>query len=239
MLNAARVLKYVKSHLGFPFQQLEMEDADILDHIQEFTLREFSQYVPEKKKIHLDVNNSIYKVQGRQNEFYIQDPENLEILNVVEIYQDQSRWMFHGHQPYGVFSHGQLGEWALAQVMAADSMMFSTFDQTFEFRHPNIVRISPVPTTAGGVTIEYERQQPVDFRGIPNEFQVLFCELSLADIMIILGRIRKKYGDGVLRTPFGEIPLSSEILDEGKDKKRDIIEKLVAGTYPNVIFDIG
>ena len=238
MLNAARVLKYVKSHLGFPFQQLELEDVDILDQIQEFTLREFSQYVPEKKKIHLDVNNPIYKVPNRQNEFYIQDPENLEILSVVEIYFDQSRWMFHGHQPFGVWSHGDLGNFALSQTMAADQMMFSNLDQTFEFTHPNIVRISPVPKMIAGCTIEYERQQPSDFRGIPNEFQVLFCELALSDIMIVLGRIRKKY-EGNLQTPFGQIPLSAEILDEGKDRKREIIEKLVAGTYPNIVFDVG
>jgi len=239
MLNATRVLKYVKSHLGFPFQQLELEDTEIMEHIKDFTLREFSQFIPEKKKIHLDFNNSIYKVPGRQNEYYIQDPQNLEILTVVEIYFDHSKWMFHGHQPYGVWSHGELKNWALAQSMAADQMMFSSFDQTFEFKHPNIVRISPVPSDVQGCTVEYERQQPPDFRGIPNEFQVFFCEMALADMMIVLGRIRKKYGDGTLRTPFGEIPLSAEILEEGKEKKREIIEKLTQGTYPNIIIDHG
>lgn len=239
MLNATRVLKYVKSHLGFPFQQLELEDTEILEQIKDFTLREFSMYIPEKKKINLDVTSSIYQVPGRQNEFYLQDPQNLEILTVVEIYFDQSRWMFHGHQPWGVFSHGELDDWALSQIKAADQMMFSSFDYTFEFRHPNIVRISPIPGDASTVIVEYERQQPEDFRGIPNEFQVLFCELALADIMIVLGRIRKKYGDGTLRTPFGEIPLSAEILEEGKEKKREIIEKLTTGTYPNILIDHG
>ena len=33
----------------------------------------------------------------------------------------------------------------------------------------------------------------------------------MSDIMIQIGRVRKKFGDGVIRTPFGEIPLGSEI----------------------------
>jgi len=239
MLNSARVLKYVKSHLGFPFQQLELEDNDIMEHIVDFSLREFSQFIPEKKKLHLDFLDNTFKVPGRQNEFYLQDPQNLEILTVVDIYFDGSALMFHGHQPWGVWSHGDMGNWALSQTMAANQMMYSSFDHTFEFSHPNIVRISPIPSSTSGCTVEYERQQPPDFRGIPNEFQVLFCEMALADMMIVLGRIRKKYGDGTLRTPFGEIPLSAEILEEGKEKKTHIIEKLTVGTYPNIIIDHG
>ena len=122
--------------------------------------------------------------------------------------------------------------------MAGQTKMFSSFDKTFEFKTPNIVRISPVPTTGAFCTIEYERMQPEDLRKIPNEHQILFCKFALADIMIQIGRIRKKYG-GQIRTPFGEIPLNDEVGDEGKELKREQLEYLERLWVPSVRIDHG
>jgi len=238
MLNPTRVLEYIKANLAFPFQQLEMEDNDIVRYFTTYTLREFSQYMPEVKKLVLDTKSGITKVPGRSNEYLLEDPDGLEIINVVDVYFSTSDLYIHGHPAFGPFTHGELADWALGVEMAMSTKMFSSFDKTFVFRHPNILRISPEPTDTF-VTVEYERLQPADLRGVPNEFQILFCELCLADTQILLGRIRKKYGDGNLRTPFGEIPLGAEIFDEGKEKKREIIEKLVNGTLPNVVLDFG
>jgi hypothetical protein len=66
-----------------------------------------------------------------------------------------------------------------------------------------------------------------------------YKKLALADVMIAVGRIRKRYGGGNLRTPFGEIPLESDIHDEGKEIKRDLIEKLERLYIPNIHFDHG
>ena len=116
--------------------------------------------------------------------------------------------------------------------------MFSSFDTTFEFIHPNKVRLSPVVNNMGTFTIEYERMQNPDFSGVGNEYQWAFLELACSDIMIIIGQIRSKY-QGQARTPFGEIPLGAEILQEGKEKKREIIEKLNLGPLLNVVFAKG
>lgn len=238
MLNTNRVLDYIKTNLAFPFQQLELEDVDILRYVTTYTLREFSMYFPDIQKVYLNFASDTYRVPNSTNEYYISDPQGIEIINVVEVYFGVEEEYIHGHPAFGPFTHGELPDWTLATTMARDTKLFSSFDKTFEFRHPNVIRISPAQTS-GSCTIEYERIQPADFRGIPNEFQIMFCELALADVMIMLGRIRKKYGDGTLRTPFGEIPLGSEIFDEGKEKKREIIEKLVNGTLPNVVIEFG
>ena len=237
MLNTNRLLSYIKGELGFPHVQIELSDEEILEHITEFTLREFSFYSPEKKKVNLNLDLDANKVPGRSNEFYITETEGLEILNVVEVYPTQSEYLIHGMRPLGPLSHFELREWALSNEMAMQLKMFSSFDTTFEFTHPNIVRISPVPNHMGNVIIEYERMQNPDLSGVNNEYQWVFMELSLADIMIKLGRIRKKYQD--IKTPFGEIPLNQEVGDEGKEKKREILEKLNLGPIMNVIVDHG
>jgi hypothetical protein len=56
---------------------------------------------------------------------------------------------------------------------------------------------------------------------------------------MVIGRIRKRYGGGNLRTPFGEIPLEGDIYEEGKEMKREILEKLERLFVPNVRVDFG
>lgn len=239
MLNESLVLEYVKAELGFPFQPLEFDDSEILKYIQNFTIPTFSHYAPQKQKMNLSFINPRSQVPGRSNEFYLEEPNGIEILNVVGMYLDQSNYIIHGHPPISSFSQKGLEQWALDVHTSMTQKMFSMWDYTYEFSHPNILRISPTPTpTYNNCAIEYERMQPKDFRGIPNDLRTLFLELCLADTMIRVGRVRKRYGDGQLRTPFGEIPLSAEILEEGKEKRREVIEMLEKCT-PNLVIDFG
>lgn len=240
MLNRNKVLNYVKDNLAFPFMHLELDDDKILEYITEYTLNTFSEYVRYKKKMYLDLTSDKNKVPEIQNEYYIHDDEGLEIINVSQLYPNESDYYVHGHPPLGPMTYGEIPSWALATTSSMDTKMFSSFDKTWEFIHPNIIRISPVVgTSSRGVTIEYETVQPSDFSGIPNQLQTFFCRLALADIKIVIGRIRKRYGDGTLATPFGEIPLSSDIFDEGKEERREVIEKLEEQFIPDVIFDKG
>jgi len=240
MLNQQLVLEYIKDNLAFPFMHLELTDEKIIEYFSTHTIKTFGYWVPQVWKIPLNTNLTSNKVPGIGNEFYIGDPQGLEILNVVDFYTSKGELYLLGHPPLGPMSHGEIKEWALQVEMAMQTKMFSSFDYTCEFKHPNIIRISPLPSSnLGVITVEYERQQPPDLSGIPNDVQYIFKELALADIMIVIGRIRKRYGGGTLRTPFGEIPLESEIFDEGKEKKREILENLERLWIPNVRVDFG
>ncbi|MHA1814483.1 MAG: hypothetical protein ACTSX1_00610 [Candidatus Heimdallarchaeaceae archaeon] len=240
MLNDARVLNYVKRNLGFPFMHLEWSDEEILEYVKEETIREWSYYIPDVQKMPLNFQLESNKVPGRSNEFYMFEPEGREILNVVDIYFDQGELYALGHPPFGVFTHFELRDFAYRVDQAISTKMFSSWDHTFEFKHPNIVRVSPYPfNELKIVTVEYERMSEADFSEVPNDLQQYFLTLALADIMIALGRIRKRYGGGNLRTPFGEVPLDSDIFDEGKTMKSEVIEKLERLFLPNVSIDHG
>ncbi len=108
MLNDSRVLNYVKRNLGFPFMHLEWKDEEILEYAKEETIREWSYYVPDVKKIGLNLQAEANKVPGRVNEWYINEPEGREILNVVDVYFDQGELFALGHPPFGVFNHFEL-----------------------------------------------------------------------------------------------------------------------------------
>lgn len=240
MLNDSKVLNYVKRNLGFPFMQLEWSDEDILEYIKLDTIRDWSYYIPDVKKVPVNLQLESNKVPGRINEFYINEPEGREILNVVDLYFDQSELYALGHPPFGIFSYNELPDFALRVTESISTKMFSSWDHTFEFQHPNIIRISPYPfNEMKQVTVEYERMTSDDFSEIPNDLHKYFLDLALADVMIALGRIRKKYGGGNLRTPFGEIPLDSDIYDEGKTLRSEVVEKLERLFIPNIRIDHG
>lgn len=241
MLSQTEVLEYIKDNLGWPFMFLELEDDKIIEYTTKNTRKTFSYYQPQKKTMGLNTSAASLKVPDKANEWYIQEPDGLEILNVIDVYTNAGDWYLFGHPPLGVFSHGEIREWALQTEMAGQTKMFSTYDYTYEFKHPNILRISPYNASAGlgVVAVEYERMQPEDLSGIPNDLQKYYKDLALADILIVIGRIRKRYGGGNLRTPFGEIPLEADVYEEGKELKREVIEVLERLYIPNVRIDHG
>lgn len=235
MLNQSRLLKYIKYNIAFPFQFIEYSDEQILEYVTTFTLREYSHYFPDTVTIPYNFNLASNKVPDKANEYYIQDAQGLEILNIVNIYFSSANLLMFGHPPLGPMSFGDIANWALNTEQATMTKLFSNWDYAFEFKQPNMFRVSPTPTE-GYVAIEYERIHPPDLSKIDNDLQMYFCEFCLADIMILLGRLRKKY-EGNLKTPFGDIPISAEIGDEGKEKKAALIEKFIGGSIPNVNVD--
>lgn len=236
MLNTSRVLRYIKTHLGFNFQKLELSDQEIVDYISEFTIRTFSKYIPDTNRVYVDPTNPAYLVSSLiSNEFLIEDPNGLEIISVIELYFDGANDFVLGHPVVGVFSYQELPDWTLRVNDARNARLFSQFDYTFEFKPPANIRVTPKPTS--GFVVEYERLHHSNLGTIPNDLQDEFLKLSLSDIKIVIGGIRKKYG-GNLQTPFGNIPLDIDILSEGKEERREVLEKLQTA-IPNIVVDIG
>ncbi len=237
MLNENKVLEYIKTNLSFTFQGLELEDEKIMEYVKINTLMEFSHYIPYKKIRSVNLTTDL--VPGKKNEYFLNDSQNLEILNIRDVYFDLGNEIMFGHPVYGPLSFSSIPEWALSVEMAGMVKKFSNYNYSTEFIHPNMFRILPVPKSdIGFCAVEYETMQPDDFSGVANDMQMYFMKFALADIMILLGRVRKRYGDQ-LRTPFGEIPLSSEIFDEGKELKREMIDKFEQTMIPNITFSKG
>jgi len=242
MLNENQVLEYIKTKLGYPFQKIEIDDNAISNFLQQYTIRSFSKYIPDTNKINLDFSDN-NKVDNTQNEFYIDEPDNREILSISEIYLPQSYHTIMGHPFIGplTWSKSGLEEWALAVEKYGMLKMMGSWEVTYEFKHPNIIRLSPVPTALDFefIIVEYERVHSPDFSSIPNEYINLFLDYCLGDISENILNIRKKYSGGTLRTPFGEIPLEVDTLQEYRDRKKELEERFSSNLIPNVIVDFG
>ena len=234
MLNDNLVLDYIKENLSFPFQKLEIDDDKILDYTKRFTLRKFSYYVPDKNKISLDMNLDINKVSSMSNEYYVRDPEGIDIMNVIEVIPMEGDYLMTGHPIMGGQGIPSIREWALQTNNSMTSRTFSDMDKTWEFIPPNKIRITGRIFKWNRCVVEYERLQPTDFRKIPTDLHMLFMDYALACMMENIGRIRKKYSQGNLRTPFGEIPIGDEIFDEGQTKKQEIEQRMEQLFTPNL-----
>jgi len=57
--------------------------------------------VPDKNTISIDLSREYNRVPGKGNEYYVEDPQGLEILNIVDFYTRNSEYYLHGHPPLG------------------------------------------------------------------------------------------------------------------------------------------
>ena len=241
MLNSSKVLNYIKGALGFSWQFVELTDEEILEHITSYTMKTFAHYFPDENTIGLNVRLATNQVPTKANEFYITEPEGREILGVSHVYYSAGNSYLFGHPPLGPMSLGEIPEWAFNVEVSGWVKSFSSFNYTHVFKHPNIISIRPTPTTEEWIAIEYERAHAEDFSTITNDLQMHFLELSLCDIGMRIGRLRKKYsaGGAGIPTPFGNIPLDDSIFEEFKEKRTELIEKLTAGALTNVVVSFG
>ena len=238
MLSMSKVIYFIKQTLGYPDVVIEKSDEDIELFIKMFTLTEFSKYVPDVAELGLDTTNPTYQIVGRPSVYVLQDPDGRDILNIVEVIPQEMDLYKYGYPWFPHISNGgaDVAD-MLMQVDASEtSRMFSRGDTTFRFYPPNKLRIYPIDTLSDGFMIRYERGHAEDLTSIPSEFQMEFLYMCLADVMRMCGNIRNKYQS--ISTPFGDVPLNTDLASRGEEIKNNIIEKL-RQLPPNVLIYVG
>ena len=234
MLNPTLVLNYIKENVSFPFQVLEMSDIQILTYINNFILNRFSIFIPDKKKIGIDCSDPNIQT-SIENEILLIDPDNRQIIGVVEFIPDFTSSIITGHPYFGVTSYSKLPEFMLNVERARNAEKWGLVTPEFKFEEPNIIRSNP--TYKGHLTVVYERVHSETYSTIPLWAEQYFLDYCLGHIQILLGNKRKKFTS--IQTPYGEVPLNAdEIKSDGKELVDKIEEKLQ--TYnPSIIIDIG
>lgn len=236
MLSWSKVLTYVKMTLGAPNVVIERSDDELTLYYKMFTLLEFSKYVPDPHELVIDTTDSRVRTT-ETNTYQILDPDGCDIMNVEEYIRPLESYLLHGY-PFAPFItpiEGIPGQ-VLEMEQAETSMMFSKSDATIKFFPPNRIRVYPADYVPEQFRIRYERVQPDTLMYIPTEHQTTFLYLALADTMIICGNIRNKYQS--ITTPFGDVPLNTNLAEGGKDIKDNIIATL-SELPPNIMIHVG
>jgi len=238
MLNWDTALEYIKGSLSLPSGFIEKTDNEIKNRLQIDTIPTFSEYFPDDAYTSVLVDTAAYN-HARPNWYYFFDEEELDIYSIKECYFSMSNEIGLYHPIQGPINFESMAWWSLEVFKSRIFQQASDYSITYKFREPNIVEVLPGDMVEN-FAIHYEREQPHDLRKIPNTLKNWFLKLAVADVKIWLGSIRTNYGDGLITTPFGDIPLKGEsILAEGRDDRMELIDRFVDQSMPSVILDIG
>ena len=223
MLSKQKVLFFIKQRLGYPNVTIEKTDEDMWEYIRNFSIMEFSKYVPDYQEMILDCNDEENKTDDK-NLFLLHEPEGAQIMDIVDIPMPFTNMLVNGW-PYQAPITGY--ESLANDVQAVDKSKtvehFSLAGLSWRFFPPNRLRIN-MGMRPDKLKIMYYRAQPESLYYIPYQYESEFLYLCLADIMTIIGNIRVKYT--TLTTPFGEIPVNGDIAQLGNDLKDKVIQRL-------------
>jgi len=231
MINKGLVLKFIRENVAYSFQPIELTDEDIWSYLADFTIPEFSYYWPDVTKMYIKLGAD--NKTEVPNEWLIIDPLGMQLFGIVE-FVGSSSLAIKGHPIFGN-AQRQAPEYYVYRVVKTGPQWVWGWDTyTYEFIPPNRLRISGI-SPGDGVLI-YERMHPLDLHTILPSQERWFLRFCLADTKIRLGSLRKKFQN--LTTPYGEIPISADIGEEGKTEKAELIDKLDQRIY-NIYFDVG
>tara|TARA_Y100000310_G_C20691081_1_gene822256 strand:+ start:288 stop:1001 length:714 start_codon:yes stop_codon:yes gene_type:complete len=237
MLSWSLVLERIRDEMSLPDQFIEKTDAEVQSYCTRTALRKFSTYFPSVQRIAMDTADNNIKVQdGRQNEYFLNDADGLEILGVSEFIPTQSNLNVLGHPYIAPFDYEGIPDFALSAFKSMNAFQFSDLNPSLEFIPPNRVRMSSL--YKGRFVIQYERMHHSELNTVPNDLSDLFTDLCIAMVKMWIGNLRKRYPS--VQTPFGEINISGEDLySTGKELYDSVMEEMKTSSYPPIIFDRG
>jgi len=234
-MTEQEVLRYIHGSLLTNISGIELSDEQILEHIRDVVLPEFSHYLPDENgRLALDTEDEKFQT-NHLNEYKLFDPDGRRIYSIIDVIFPDYDIMF-GYNPIGIFSYEEIPGFELETSKARATRLYSLWNFTWDFIQPNILRI--MPQFRGTCTVLYNREHAKDFSTIPIVYQREFLEYCLGSVMIAIGRARTRFG--TVQTSFGEIQLNGDnFISQGQDILSNIKEKLDVITLPCIELDVG
>ena len=211
-----KLLKYIKRKTGAPLNLLELTDNDIYEIIIEDVLPLLSEHIAKPMWIHLTSADLAETTSGESVRTYnIPIPEGTTLINVVDAYYTHS-------------TNSMCGE-IIGLTDPRDTVMMNEFldmvasldtVQTFQLIYPDKIAFSKELT--GGVILKCNTVH-ANLSTIPSDiYYDIFRPWCVAEIKENIVNMRSKYE--TLTTPFGEIHLNWQKLEEDATRIREEIK---------------
>lgn len=217
MQNWSNLLSYIKARLGVKVNLIELSDKEIIEYIKEHTFPELSIQIGKTVIIKLGPEDRISSGQGYEYEYLIPLKDDMEIIDIYSVYISEL------NLPIYQLAHTYITldprDIAMQNEMIA-SIRSLMVVQDYYFEPPNILRFGKKLT--GEVFFIEARCIFKDPSEIPVDFyHRIFKKKALADIMLLISAMRKKYDN--LTTPFGQININWQDLE---NTARDILSEV-------------
>lgn len=222
MKNWNDVLNYIKAN--FTNQAFELSDVEVLNYLQNHTIKEFSQYVPWFKKFVITLNEL---EDERTSTFKIPYEYPEDIIDIEDFIPSV------GSSTSGARSGGFFG----LGIDSAIGEIFSSASSSYNVDIlPYLSLEDPSKITFGTHISKVQKYIPFMIilkvchrtpATIPTEaYNRFFKPFALADIFILVGRARSKFQS--VSTPVGQINLqATELIQQGQATKEQIIQQLL------------
>ena len=223
MLNINQTISYIKRHLGHPFVSLEVDDQTIEGIMKHEVLMLFEQYVPDVGRIVVDKHSVKHKI--RRNLYWIIDPNEREVLAAQSV-EPEMTYMFANAFPFTmpIVGFNNIPNLALQMANTQTAMRFGRELLWYQESIPNQIWIFSDEGLCSRYSVSYTRSHAPDLSTIGREYVMYFNDLSLAYVMMTIGHIRNKYS--TIGTPLGDVPIDTNLLNEGKELLAVTLEKL-------------
>lgn len=222
--------QYVKSRLGVPYTPFELDDNQLLFWV-EHSLREFSQYVPRRETVVLDIENTPGVKTEEKNVYKI--PVSDPIISVLNVYTELDSRIIAGH-PLSLFPIPNL-EYQISFYASADisniAYRNSLAHFTFEFIQPDKIRITP--SFAKRYIIELELMHKLDLSTVKPEWINLYLMILTKNVARVLATIRTTYRS--YETPVGSIEVNGEMLESLAERLEEQIKEITSSILPGVV----
>lgn len=228
MLTVDQVIRYINRRLGAPYVALELNNDDFKEFIQEDALSLFTEFVPDTNRITLDTSKPelIRVKKDVQNLFWIKDPDERQVMSVINVSMDNSAYLVNGYPYYMPHTSPETAmDYVLAMSNADIGIQYSKTELTWEQeRNLPQVWIYCEDSLSTNFSVLYTRTHDPNLSTIPQEYVQSFKDLCLAYAQLAIGEIRTKYG--TINTPINDIQVDAGIRDRGETLLGKVEEKL-------------
>lgn len=221
--NWDNLLSYIKLNFGATVNAMEFSDENLIEIISEHVLPEFSKYIPlQKYYIMTEIENVVTNIPMLTYEFLNFDYKILRVNSIVRKPSTLDLSQFYNIQSNG----GDITNFLMTMntvQMASDVVAVDTW----QFRAPNKIEMVLGSNNYGTsrdficiIDCVHKDPSTVD----PDQYPLL-RDLSLANILIYIGRIRTKFQS--FNTPQAQIDVpAQEMLQEGLQLKEKVLQEL-------------
>lgn len=237
--NEQTVLNYIKTNLGVPFNILEFDDDFLINEVivNHNYLKEFSAYFPKEEHIPLVRENSLSyimneekdkKPEENKNQSYLKEVEDniwliepkdgSEILGVKRIIHNSLHDLY---QVYDVMHYSHPTD--ISTYNLNSSMLAPTL--TYKFTYPNKLQVFGLGVNfrLAYASIAVCETVHKGLETIPSSLHFAYNKFCLYTTAVLLLHVRTKYEN--FSTPFGELNLNLNWLQDLAAKKAELIEE--------------
>jgi hypothetical protein len=220
----AELVNNIKARLGASHRNLELDDRDIVNLLQNETLKTASIYNPFFLEYLLDPETE--QVEGMGNVFNVpMEIAGFETMGVEKVFAAQNTASMYGLVPYGILG-GDIGTIMgnyLNMKLANGITGLMLPPDTFQYVHPGMLRIFNT-YTQNKYFVVLRTTHKKDFSTFPYGLRETIMKLALADVANDLLGIRTFFQN--LGSTFAEINLNTDMLNNWADKRDDLIENM-------------